>query len=51
MKIRVDTCGDVVTLSGIVGSAAEEELAEEFARNTGDVKDVHDQLVVDAVAG
>jgi osmotically-inducible protein OsmY len=48
MKIDVDTRGDVVTLSGRVASAEEKELAGEIARSTGDVADVHNQLVVDA---
>ncbi len=48
MKIDVDTRGDVVTLSGRVASGEEKQLAEEIARNTGDVKDVRNQLVVDA---
>ena len=46
LQIDVDTRGDVVTLSGEVGSAEEKALAEELARNTGDVKDVRNQLVV-----
>ncbi len=50
MKIDVDTRGDVVTLSGRVASSEEKELAEEIARNTGDVSDVRNQLVVDAIA-
>jgi hyperosmotically inducible periplasmic protein len=46
LKIDVDTRGDVVTLSGQVPSSEEKQLAEEIARNTGDVKGVHNQLVV-----
>jgi osmotically-inducible protein OsmY len=46
LKIDVDTRGDVVTLSGQVASAEEKALAEELARNTGDVKNVRNQLVV-----
>jgi osmotically-inducible protein OsmY len=46
MEIDVDTRGDVVTLSGEVASAEEKALAEELARNTGDVKDVRNQLIV-----
>jgi len=46
MKIDVDTRGDVVTLSGQVASSEEKSLAEEIARNTGDVKNVRNQLVV-----
>jgi len=47
LKIDVDTKDDVVTLSGRVGSAEERSLAEQLARNTGDVKDVRNNLVVD----
>jgi osmotically-inducible protein OsmY len=36
----------VVTLSGQVASSEEKALAEELALNTGDVKDVRNQLVV-----
>lgn len=50
MKIDVDTRGDVVTLSGRVASSEEKQLAEEIARNTGDVSDVRNQLVVDSTA-
>ena len=46
LKIHVETRGDVVTLSGQVASSEESKLAEEIARNTGDVKDVDNQLVV-----
>jgi osmotically-inducible protein OsmY len=46
LQIDVDTRGDVVTLTGEVGSAEEKALAEELARNTGDVKDVRNQLIV-----
>jgi osmotically-inducible protein OsmY len=45
-KIDVDTRGDVVTLSGTVGSKEQKELAEQIAKNTGDVKQVRNQLVV-----
>jgi osmotically-inducible protein OsmY len=47
LKIDVDTADDVVTLSGRVGSAEESRLAEEIAENTGDVKTVRNNLVVD----
>jgi hyperosmotically inducible periplasmic protein len=47
LKIDVDTSNDVVTLSGRVQSRAESDLAEQLARNTGDVKDVRNNLVVD----
>ncbi len=46
LKIDVDTRGDTVTLSGEVASSEEKQLAEELARNTGDVKQVRNQLVV-----
>ncbi len=46
MQIHVDTRSDVVTLSGNVASAEEKSLAEELARNTGDVKDVRNQLMI-----
>jgi osmotically-inducible protein OsmY len=46
LKIEVDTRGNVVTLSGEVASAEEKQLAEQLARNTGDVKDVRNQLTV-----
>ena len=46
LRIDVDTRRDVVTLSGEVGSAEERVLAEELARNTGDVKSVRNQLIV-----
>jgi hyperosmotically inducible periplasmic protein len=48
LQIDVDTSHDVVTLSGRVDSDEQKNLAEELARNTGDVDDVHNQLVVDA---
>jgi osmotically-inducible protein OsmY len=47
LKIDVDTKDDVVTLSGRVKSAAESDLAEQIAKNTGDVKGVRNNLVVD----
>lgn len=50
LRIDVDTRGDVVTLSGRVSSAQEKQLAEEIARNTGDVRDVRNELVVDVTA-
>lgn len=46
LQIDVDTRGDVVTLTGEVGSAEEKQLAEQLAKNAGDVKDVRNQLVV-----
>jgi osmotically-inducible protein OsmY len=48
LQIDVDTWGDVVTLSGEVSSSEVKQLAEEIARNTGDVEDVRNQLVVAA---
>jgi len=47
-KIDVDTKDHVVTLSGRVASSAEKSLAEQIARNTSEVKTVHNNLVVDA---
>jgi hyperosmotically inducible periplasmic protein len=49
LDIDVDTRGDVVTLNGEVTSAEEKQLAEELAKNTGDVKEVRNQLVVKRV--
>jgi osmotically-inducible protein OsmY len=46
LKIDV-TKDDVVTLSGRVKSTKEKSLAEEIARNTGDVESVRNNLVVD----
>jgi len=48
LQIDVDTRGDVVTLSGRVETDEQKSLAEELARNTGDVGDVRNNLVVDA---
>jgi len=47
LEIDVDTREDIVTLSGNVMTDEEKQLAEELARNTGDVKDVRNLLVVD----
>jgi osmotically-inducible protein OsmY len=47
LQITVETRGDVVTLSGSVASDEERQLAEELARNTGDVRDVRNELVLD----
>jgi len=46
LQIDVDTKEDVVTLSGSVDSDEQKQLAGQIARNTGDVKDVHNLLVV-----
>jgi hyperosmotically inducible periplasmic protein len=46
LQIDVDTADDVVTLSGSVASEQERDLAEEIARNTGDVEDVRNLLIV-----
>jgi osmotically-inducible protein OsmY len=51
LKISVETTGDVVTLSGKVGSAEQKQLAEKIARNTGDVKSVKNELVIDKSVG
>jgi osmotically-inducible protein OsmY len=47
LKIDVDTQDDVVTLSGRVSTTEERLLAEEIAKNTGDVEAVRNNLVVD----
>lgn len=47
LEIDVDTEDDVVTLSGRVGSASESQLAEELAKNSRDVDEVRNLLVVD----
>jgi len=47
LQIDVDTAEDVVTLSGTVSSEEQRQLAEQLARNTGDVKAVRNHLVVD----
>jgi osmotically-inducible protein OsmY len=47
LKIDVDTYDDVVTLSGRVSSDKESQLAEEIAKNAGDVESVQNNLVVD----
>jgi osmotically-inducible protein OsmY len=47
LKIDVDTADDVVTLTGRVESSGEKQLAEEIAKNTGDVESVRNHLVVD----
>jgi osmotically-inducible protein OsmY len=46
LQIDVDTMDNLVTLSGEVSSTEVKQLAEEIARNTSDVKDVRNQLVV-----
>ena len=51
LKISVETTGDVVTLTGKVGSAEQKQLAEKLAKNTGDVKSVKNQLVIDKSVG
>lgn len=48
LQIDVDTRGDIVTLSGRVDTDEQKSLAEELARNTGDVSEVRNNLVVDA---
>jgi osmotically-inducible protein OsmY len=48
LQIDVDTRGDQVTLTGEVASTQEKALAEELALSTGDVKSVHNQLIVRA---
>lgn len=51
LKITVETTGDVVTLTGKVGSAEQKQLAEKLAQNTSDVKKVKNQLVIDKAVG
>lgn len=46
LKIDVETRQDVVTLSGVVESEAESALAEQIARNTGDVAEVENRIMV-----
>jgi len=46
LQVDVDTRGDIVTLSGSVATNEEKQLAEQLARNSGDVKDVRNQLTV-----
>ena len=46
LKINVDTRNNIVTLTGEVSSAEERQLAGKLASNTGDVKQVHNQIVV-----
>ena len=48
LTIDVDTHANVVTLSGEVASTEVKQLAEQLARNTADVKDVDNRLVVRA---
>lgn len=52
-RVNVDTAGGVVTLKGIVPTAAEKAAAEEIARKVEGVKSVTSQLTVDpnAVGG
>jgi len=51
LKIGVETTHDVVTLTGKVGSNEQKQLAEKIAKNTGDVKSVKNQLVIDKAVG
>jgi len=51
LKISVETTGDVVTLTGKVGSAEQKQLAEKLVKNTSDVKSVKNQLVIDKSVG
>lgn len=51
LKIGVETRGDIVTLTGKVGSAEQKQLAEKLAKNTSDVKSVKNQLVIDKSVG
>lgn len=47
-KIDVDTHSNIVTLTGEVASDQERQFAGRLARDTADVKQVHNQLVVGA---
>ena len=49
-KVDVDTANKVVTLSGVVETAAQRDRAVTLARNTEGVGDVIDQLRVDSTA-
>lgn len=51
LGIKVETRGDVVTLTGQVSSAEEKQLAGELAKNTGDVKQVRNELSVRKTEG
>ena len=51
LKIGVETRGDIVTLTGKVGSAEQKQLAEKLAKNTSDVKSVKNELVIDKSVG
>ncbi|HUL82474.1 MAG TPA: BON domain-containing protein [Gammaproteobacteria bacterium] len=51
LKIAVETRGDIVTLTGKVGSSEQKQLAEQLTRNTGDVKNVRNELVIDKSVG
>lgn len=48
LNINVDTRNRVVTLSGQVASAEERQLAELLARNTENVAEVRNELIVDS---
>jgi hyperosmotically inducible periplasmic protein len=48
LAIDVDTSGNVVSLTGTVGTAAARERAEEIARKTDGVKEVRNNLAVKA---
>lgn len=47
LQIDVDTNQDVVTLSGSVKTEEEKALAEEIARLSKDVEEIHNNIVVD----
>ncbi|MFP4171745.1 MAG: BON domain-containing protein [Candidatus Hydrogenedentota bacterium] len=47
LEIQVDTQEGVTTLSGVVGSEEERDLAAELARNTRGVDEVHNELTVE----
>jgi osmotically-inducible protein OsmY len=48
LDVNVDTAFGVVTLNGVVETAAEKDLIEQIAENTPGVKDVNSELEVDS---
>ena len=49
LSINVETRRDIVTLKGEVGTEEESALAEEIARNTGDVVEVRNNLLISSI--
>ena len=48
LEVNVDTAFGVVTLNGVVETAAEKDLIEQIAENTPGVKDVESEIEVDS---